>query len=75
MSPLYIRPHGWLGFSLRNAQPDLFHRVFRLGFVTIYVCRTCLLDVIGKLRGTMQAALVVSQEQRARDAEGQDIHR
>lgn len=54
MTALYIRLHNWRGFSLFNPEPDLFHHVWRLGFVSIYVCRQCLLNAYRKLRSTLE---------------------
>lgn len=57
MTGLYLRFHGWRGVALTNVEPDLFSYVFRLGFCTLYVCRTCLLDAYRKLRRTMQGEI------------------
>lgn len=54
MTALYLRFHRWRGFALTNVEPDLFHVVFRLGFVTVYVCKRCLLEAYRKLRSTIE---------------------
>ena len=54
---IYIAFHGWRGFNLANAEPDLFSIVFRLGFVTLYVCRRCLVEAYRRLRSTMVYAV------------------
>jgi hypothetical protein len=61
MTALYLRFHRWRGFALTNVEPDLFHVVFRLGFVTVYVCKRCLLDAYRKLRTTIEE--VVGKEE------------
>jgi hypothetical protein len=61
MTALYIRFHRWRGFALTNVEPDLFHVVFRLGFVTVYVCKRCLLEAYRKLRTTIEE--VVGKEE------------
>lgn len=62
MSALYISFHRWNGFALTNAEPDLFHVVFRLGFCTVYVCKRCLLTGYRRLKDTMQAAVWQSEQ-------------
>ena len=57
MTGIYIRIHRWRGFSRSNVEPDLFHHVARLGFVTVYLCKRCLLEAYRKLRETMQDAV------------------
>lgn len=57
MTALYIRFHRWERPSRTNAVPDLFHHVFGVGFVTVYVCRLCLLNAYRKLKGTIQEAV------------------
>ncbi len=57
MTGLYLRFHGWRGMSLVNIEPDLFHWVGRFGFVTVYVCKTCLLDAYRKLRRAIEKAV------------------
>jgi hypothetical protein len=54
VTALYIRFHRWRGVTLFNSEPDLFSHVFRLGFVTVYVCRQCLLEAYRKLRRTIE---------------------
>lgn len=54
MTALYIRFHRWNGFALTNLEPDLFSYVFKFGFVTVYVCRQCLLGAYRKLRRTIE---------------------
>jgi hypothetical protein len=61
MTALYLRFHRWRGFALTNVEPDLFHVVFRLGFVTVYVCKRCLLEAYRKLRTTIEE--VVGKEE------------
>lgn len=56
MTGIYIRFHRWLGVALTNIEPDLFSYVFRLGFVTVYVCRNCLLEAYRKLRAAIVQA-------------------
>jgi len=57
MTALYIRFHRWQGFALTNVEPDLFSYVFKLGFVTVYVCKQCLLGAYRKLRRTIERAV------------------
>lgn len=64
MTALYVRFHRWHGFSLFNSEPDLFSYVFKLGFCTLYVCKTCLLGTIRKLRATISEAISKSEEGR-----------
>ena len=61
MTALYFRLHGWRGFALANVEPDLFAHVFRLGFVTVYICRQCLLDAYRKLRRAIGDAVDVAE--------------
>lgn len=71
MTGLYLRFHGWRGVSLTNIEPDLFHYVFRLGFVTVYVCRRCILDAYRKVKCAAQEALGRLNSEK----DGEDIHR
>lgn len=57
MTSLYLRFHVWRGMSFVNIEPDLFHYVFKIGFVTVYICRRCLLDAYRKMKCTAQEAL------------------
>ncbi len=57
MTGLYLRFHRWRGFALTNAEPDLFSYVYRLGFVTVYVCKRCLLEAYRRLRVTIEQAV------------------
>lgn len=59
MTGLYFRFHGWRGFSLANDQGDFFHYVWRLGFVTIYVCRICVLDAYRNMKVAARDALAL----------------
>lgn len=61
MTGLYLRFHVWRGVSLVNLEPDLFHYVVRLGFVTIYVCKRCLLDAYRKMRSAVQNAIAPAE--------------
>lgn len=61
MTALYIRFHRWHGFSLFNSEPDLFSYVFKLGFVTVYICKSCLLGTIRKLRAAVKQAIDTSE--------------
>jgi hypothetical protein len=61
MTALYIRFHRWRRPSLVNIEPDLFHHVYGLGFVTVYVCKRCLLEAYRKLRTTIEE--VVGKEE------------
>ena len=54
MTALYLRFHRWQGFALTNLEPDLFSYVFKMGFVTVYVCKQCLLEAYRKLRRTIE---------------------
>lgn len=63
MTALYIRFHRWERPSRTNAEPDLFHHVIGLGFVTVYVCRQCLLNAYRKLRGTIVESVDEVEEQ------------
>lgn len=54
MKGLYIRFHRWCGFSRANLEPDLFHWVFKVGFVTLYVEKKSLLEAYRKLRRTIE---------------------
>jgi hypothetical protein len=58
---ILIRFHRWRGFTLFNAEPDLFSHVFKLGFVTVYVCRVCLLAAYRKLRSTIAEAVNMTE--------------
>jgi len=60
MTGVYIRLHRWRGFSRSNVEPDLFHYVAKLGFVTVYLCKVCLLDAYRKLRATVQEAIALA---------------
>lgn len=66
MTGLYFRFHGWRGVSLTNVEPDLFHHVVRLGFVTVYICKRCLLDAHHKLRGTVAEAVAIAEPGKGR---------
>lgn len=57
MKALYITFHGWRGINLANSEPDLFSYVWRLGFVTVYVCKRCILDAYRRMRCTARDAL------------------
>lgn len=71
MTGLYVRFHGWRGMSLANIEPDLFHHVFGLGFVTVYVCKRCILDAYRKMKCAAQEALAKLNG----DSKDEDIHR
>ena len=66
MTALYLRFHRWQGFSLANAERDLFHFVFKLGFVTAYIEKNSLLEAYRKLRRTIEEGL----ERVRKDGEG-----
>jgi hypothetical protein len=61
MNAIYLRFHRWRRPSLVNIEPDLFHHVYGLGFVTVYVCKRCLLEAYRKLRTTIEE--VVGKEE------------
>jgi hypothetical protein len=61
VTALYLRFHRWRRPSLVNIEPDLFHHVYGLGFVTVYVCKRCLLEAYRKLRTTIEE--VVGKEE------------
>lgn len=65
MTALYLRFHGWRGFG-RQQQGDLFVCACRLGFATLYICRSCLVERLQQLK-----ALANDAEQRRRDNDGQ----
>lgn len=54
MTAIYIRFHGWRGIALTNDEPDLFSFVFVLGFLTVHICKRCVLTAYQKLRGTIE---------------------
>jgi hypothetical protein len=54
VTALYIRFHRWCGFSQANIEPDLFHYVVKLGFVTVYIEKNSLLEAYRKLRRTIE---------------------
>lgn len=66
MNPIYIRFHRWRSVSLFNPERDLFHHVARLGFVTIYVCKRCLLDAYRRMRCTVADAVAMSDPREGR---------
>lgn len=53
MTGLYLRFHGWRGFSRFNAEPDLFHWVTKAGFLTLYIEKKGLLEAYRNLREAM----------------------
>lgn len=64
MKAIYLRFHRWRGMTLFNSEPDLFSHVFKLGFVTVYVCKRCLLEAYRKLRSTIEDAVGRNEEGR-----------
>lgn len=60
---LDLSVHGWRGVG-PDREPDLFLIRWRLGFVTVGVCRVCLLDSYRKLRRTIVESVVRSEEKR-----------
>lgn len=59
MNAIYIRFHAWRAFRLQTDEPELFLIVVPLGFASLFICRTCLIDARRKLR----AAIVDRVEQ------------
>lgn len=57
MTAIYIRFHAWRSFRLQPDEPELFHVVVPLGFVSLFICRTCLIDVRRKLRAAIIEAV------------------
>lgn len=57
MNGLSLDVHGWRGIG-PDIEPDLFVWRWRLGFLTLSVCRVCLLDRVRLLRGTAQQAVL-----------------
>ena len=64
MTGIYIRFHRWCGFSLFNAEPDLFHHVVKMGFVTVYIEKASLLAAYRKLRAAVIERIVKDEEGR-----------
>lgn len=65
MTGVYLRFHRWRGFG-SGVQGDLFSVSRQFGFVTLYVCRVCLVERLQQLKALMSDA-----EQRARNNDGQ----
>jgi hypothetical protein len=61
---IYIRFHRWCGFSLFNAEQDLFHHVVKVGFVTVYIEKASLLAAYRKLRTAIAERVRRDQEGR-----------
>lgn len=55
--------HWWKGIG-PDREPDLFLIRWRLGFMTIGVCRVCLLSKIHELRAVIREAVNKSEEGR-----------
>ena len=51
-----ISLHMWRGVG-PDVEPDLFVFRFRLGFITVSVCRASLLEAYRKLRRTIERAI------------------
>lgn len=64
MTGLYLRFHRWHGFALTNIEPDLFSYVFKLGFVTVYVCRACVLEAYLRIKATVRQAVSLTDQGR-----------
>lgn len=57
MSPgLSIEVHFWRGFG-PTIQRNLFWYGYRFGFVTVAICKHCVIDRYAALRKTAEAAL------------------
>lgn len=56
MKAIYLRFNRWAGIG-RAEQGDLFSCAFRLGFVTLFVCRVCLITRIQETRDTINEAI------------------
>jgi hypothetical protein len=57
VTAIYLRFHAWRAFRLRPDEPELFHFVVSLGFVSLFICRTCLIDARRKLRSAIEEAV------------------
>lgn len=68
MNAIYIRFHAWRAFRLQPDEPELFHVVVPLGFVSLFICRTCLIDARRKLRSAIEEA--VNKEAAAKRGHG-----
>lgn len=62
--------HGWRGVG-PDVEPDLFEWRFRLGFLTVTVCRVCVLTAYQdakaeaqKLRGAIASAINITDGRR-----------
>lgn len=65
--------HAWRGIG-PDVEPDLFMWRYRLGFLTLTVCRVCVLSAYqdakaeaSKLRGAMVRAIHLTDQQRTND--------
>lgn len=57
MSPgLSVELHWWRGIG-PTVQRDLFFYGFRLGFVTLSICRVCVIDSYAKLREAVESRI------------------
>lgn len=64
MNPsLDLSLHWWRGIG-PDREPDLFLIRWRLGFLTVGVCRVCLLDSYRKLRATVVDAVETVETRR-----------
>ncbi|KAF0102204.1 MAG: hypothetical protein FD144_2639 [Rhodospirillaceae bacterium] len=61
MTAIYLRFHAWRAFHLQADEPELFHVVIPMGFVSLCICRICLIDVRRKLRRTIEEAVSKSE--------------
>lgn len=66
MTAAYIRFHAWRAFRLRPDEPELFHIVIAMGFVSLFICRTCLIDARRKLRDAMAERVARDEAARRR---------
>lgn len=68
MKALYLRFNRWAGFGPVE-QGDLFSSAYRLGFATLFVCRSCLVERLQQLKAAVEEA-EKSIESRIREFDG-----
>lgn len=62
MSPgVSIEIHAWRGLG-PVLQKDLFYFGFRLGFVTLSICRVCVIDSYKMLRESIEARISADEK-------------
>ena len=66
MTAAYIRFHAWRSFRLQPDEPELFHVVIPMGFVSLFICRTCLIDARRKLRSAIAESIAKDEAAKQR---------